>query len=55
MREITRHSQTRVYKRKELAELLGFEPLGTSKIIVEVHGDDVSVVQQDEREADSGA
>ncbi len=54
MREITKHTETRIYSRRELAELLGFEPLTKSKIIVEVHGDEVSVVQQDENEAARG-
>lgn len=50
MRKIIKHSETRILTRRELATLLGLEPLQTSKVFVEVHGEEVSVVQQDERE-----
>lgn len=50
MRKIVKHSQMLVISRKELAEKLGLEVLSKSKITVEVHGDEASLVQQDERE-----
>lgn len=53
MRTIHKHTTTKIVTRKELAELVGLEPLTTSKIVVEVHGEEVTVVQQDES-ADRG-
>ena len=50
MKEITRHSQSRVYKRRELATLLGFEPQVMSKIVITISGDDVTVTQDDTTE-----
>ncbi len=48
MRESTSHKIVRVYTRREILEALGFEPLTDSKMIVEVNGNDVTVIQQDD-------
>lgn len=48
MRESTSHKIVRTYTRREILVALGFEPLSDSKMIIEVHGDDVTVVQQDD-------
>ena len=54
MRTIQRATETRIFQRKELARLLGLEVSEKSKVTVEVHGEDVSVVVQDEKEVNHG-